>query len=72
MMVVSDGHGPGWAGSVSIPSGFGSIWNLMRTFLVSVPTPSGSKRFLGESGGSNSRVGWGGPSVPFLFSFIII
>ena len=44
---VRHDHGPGWAGSVPVPSGFGSIWNLSRPVPVSVP--GGSKRFLGSS-----------------------
>ena len=49
--VTSDGHGLGWAGSVPIPSGFDSMWNLIRTFSVSVSVsvPGGSKPFLGGS-----------------------
>ena len=39
------GHGPGWACSIPVPPGSGSIWNLSRP----VPVPGGSKRFLGGS-----------------------
>ena len=40
--ISSDGHGPGWADSVSVPLGSGSIWNLIRMFSVLILVPNDS------------------------------
>ena len=46
----SDGHSPGWAGSIPVPALSGSGSTRFHLELdLNVPVPGGSKRFLGGS-----------------------